>query len=330
MLPTLVYTHGHVCFMTPGPGTLNGRARIGGGDAGRSAGVARSTCGSHRSPPKTISPGPRPSYIDAISRMCASGEGCSIPTPPWSRARGRPRCAAGAGLAAATAIQAGESRTVSGSASPVITPTRRASGFCLFNNVAMLAENLTRQGQRVAIVDWDVHHGDGTQDTFYHREGRALRLAPRVSVLSEERVGRRRGSGEGMGHTVNVALPPGTRGDAYDLAFTRIVIPVLGEFAPDWILVSAGYDAHRRSTRRHRTRGSRLREDGGASGFDHRPWWFSKAGTTSSDRGIRRRNPRRSRRYHAGKHRPVHLTHAHQMVELAAEVAGIHWGRVIA
>ena len=52
------------------------------------------------------------------------------------------------------------------------------------------------------------------------------------------------GSGDGLGHTVNVAVPPGTRGDAYDSAFARIVVPVLGEFAPDWILVSAGYDAH--------------------------------------------------------------------------------------
>ena len=188
-----------------------------------------------------------PSYIDAIAKLCASGGGALDPDTAavegsWEAALR----AAGAGLAAATAIQAGESRLAFLAVRPPghHAHTSRASGFCLFNNVAVLAENLTRQGQRVAIVDWDVHHGDGTQDTFYQRQDvlyvslHEFPFYPGSGWVDEV------GSGDGLGHTVNVAVPPGTRGDAYDSAFARIVVPVLGEFAPDWILVSAGYDAH--------------------------------------------------------------------------------------
>ena len=122
--------------------------------------------------------------------------------------------AAGAGLAAATAIQAGESRTAFLAVRPPghHAHTSRASGFCLFNNVAVLAENLTRQGQRVAIVDWDVHHGDGTQDTFYQRQDvlyvslHEFPFYPGSGWVDEV------GSGDGLGHTVNVAVPQGTRG----------------------------------------------------------------------------------------------------------------------
>ena len=120
----------------------------------------------------------------------------------------------------------------------------RAMGFCLFNNVAVAAAHLRRQDgiERVAIVDWDVHHGNGTQDVFYS-DPRVLfvslhqhPLYPGTGMVIET------GAGEGDGYTVNVPLPAG-KGDAdYVRAFEQIVAPATREFDPDFVLVSAGFD----------------------------------------------------------------------------------------
>lgn len=119
----------------------------------------------------------------------------------------------------------------------------RAMGFCIFNNVAIAASLLRSEGERVAILDWDVHHGNGTesivapdpeilyvsihQSPFYPFEGG-------LSTIDEE----------AKGTTVNIPMPAGTAGDAYRKAWRTLVLPVIEQFAPDWILVSAGYDAH--------------------------------------------------------------------------------------
>jgi acetoin utilization deacetylase AcuC-like enzyme len=120
-------------------------------------------------------------------------------------------------------------------------------GFCLLNNVATAAHAALARGlQRVAIVDWDVHHGNGTQDVFY-REPRVLfaslhqwPMYPGTGAASEA------GAGDGVGSTVNVPLSSGASDAAYALAFERIVVPVLERFEPELILVSAGFDAHAR------------------------------------------------------------------------------------
>ncbi len=122
----------------------------------------------------------------------------------------------------------------------------RAMGFCLLNNVAFAARAAQRAGARkVAIVDWDVHHGNGTQDIFYRDPSvhfvslHQWPLYPGTGAPSEI------GEGEGKGSTSNLALPPGSGPDEYGEAFRRVVVPRLRGFAPDVILVSAGYDAHR-------------------------------------------------------------------------------------
>lgn len=274
-----------------------------------------------------------PSYIDAIAKLCASGGGVLDPDTAavegsWEAALR----AAGAGLAAATAIQAGESRTAFLAVRPPghHAHTSRASGFCLFNNVAVLAENLTRQGQRVAIVDWDVHHGDGTQDTFYQRQDvlyvslHEFPFYPGSGWVDEV------GSGDGLGHTVNVAVPPGTRGDAYDSAFARIVVPVLGEFAPDWILVSAGYDAHRADPLAdvELEAADYGRMSAYLSGLNLPVVAFLEGGyhleaieasVAATLAGLAGRMPEAS----TGS-----PDRAHQMVDLAAKVAGAHWKSV--
>ncbi|MDK1009868.1 MAG: histone deacetylase [Actinomycetota bacterium] len=120
-----------------------------------------------------------------------------------------------------------------------------AMGFCFFNNVAVVAAYLRSRGERVAVVDWDVHHGNGTQATFY-RDPEVLYVSmhefpfyPGTGSIGEM------GAGAGEGATVNVPLARGTDADIYLSAFARIVIPVLEQFAADWIVVSNGYDAHR-------------------------------------------------------------------------------------
>ncbi len=120
----------------------------------------------------------------------------------------------------------------------------RARGFCIFNNVALAASVRRARGERVAILDWDVHHGDGTQEILAADEGSLY-----VSLHQEHHyplTGLVSDIDAAPGATVvNVPLPAGTAGDVYRRAWAEIVLPVLAEFAPDWVLVSSGYDAHR-------------------------------------------------------------------------------------
>ena len=101
-------------------------------------------------------------------------------------------------------------------------------------------------GERVLIVDWDVHHGNGTQALFWDEPGGPLRLHPPVALLSRDRSGHRRWVGRRpRGSTVNVPLPPGATGDVVRRAFDELVTRSWTAFAPTWVLVSAGFDAHR-------------------------------------------------------------------------------------
>jgi len=119
-------------------------------------------------------------------------------------------------------------------------------GFCLFNNIAIAVKHSidNHHLERILIVDFDVHHGNGTQDTFYED--------PRVLYFSTHQYpfypGSGRideiGAGEGKGTTVNVPLPPWCGDKEYLRVFEEILIPVASRFQPQFIMVSAGYDAH--------------------------------------------------------------------------------------
>jgi acetoin utilization deacetylase AcuC-like enzyme len=122
----------------------------------------------------------------------------------------------------------------------------RAMGFCLFNNTAIAAAELLAAGyERVAIIDWDVHHGNGTQAAFYD-EPRVLFVSlhewphyPGSGFFNEC------GDGDGLGFTVNLPLPAWSTDADYAHAFDAVVEPIVTQFAPQAILVSAGQDIHR-------------------------------------------------------------------------------------
>ena len=120
----------------------------------------------------------------------------------------------------------------------------RAMGFCLFNNAAVTARHLQAGGARVAIVDWDVHHGNGTDAEFaadpevFYISAHQWPYYPGTGALDEV------GSGAGRGYTINAAWPAGAGGDVYRRLFDEMVVPRLRRYAPDWVLVSCGFDAH--------------------------------------------------------------------------------------
>lgn len=158
------------------------------------------------------------------------------------------RLAAGGTMAAATAILNGDATNGLVTARPPghhATP-RRGMGFCLLNNIAIAARHVqaTHGLQRVAIVDFDVHHGNGTQDIFYD-DGSVLFISSHQQPLYpgtgdfEEM-----GDGPGAGYTLNIPIMPGS-GDATLTTFYReLVIPALDAFQPEMIFVSAGFDSH--------------------------------------------------------------------------------------
>ena len=125
----------------------------------------------------------------------------------------------------------------------------RAMGFCLFSNVAIAARYLQQAHgvRKVAIVDFDVHHGNGTQAAFENEPSVlfiSLHQDPRTCYPGTGYAWET-GEGAGRGFTLNIPFDPGSADDAYDRAFREQVVPKLDEFAPEVLLISAGFDAHR-------------------------------------------------------------------------------------
>ncbi len=124
----------------------------------------------------------------------------------------------------------------------------QAMGFCLFNTMAIGAEYLKRhhRARRVLVVDWDVHHGNGTQEMFYDDPAVLFISTHRYPFYPGTGAAREVGVGAGEGCTINVPLPAGCADGEYFGVFRDIVAPAVKKFQPDWLLVSAGFDPHRR------------------------------------------------------------------------------------
>ena len=189
-----------------------------------------------------------PSYLEALRDFCAAGGGRLDPDTAAGRGSwDTALVAAGSVLAALDALKAHDRGVAFVAARPPghHALSDAAMGFCLLNNVAVGAASLAEQGERVLIVDWDVHHGNGTQAIFWD-DPRVLYtsihqwpLYPGTGRAAET------GGAGARGLTVNVPLPPGATGDVVLRAFDEVVAPAADRFGPTWALVSAGYDAHR-------------------------------------------------------------------------------------
>lgn len=157
------------------------------------------------------------------------------------------RTAAGAGVSAVDALERGGADAAFLAVRPPGHHARRETpmGFCLLNNVAITAEELTARGERVAIVDVDAHHGNGTQEIFLARPDVLYVSLHQWPFYPGTGAADEIGVGAGVWTTCNVPLPAGATGDVYLHAYERILLPVVERFAPTWMLLSLGFDAHR-------------------------------------------------------------------------------------
>lgn len=121
----------------------------------------------------------------------------------------------------------------------------RAMGFCFFNSIAVAAAHARAKGlSRVAIVDFDVHHGNGTQWSFYDDPAVLFVSSHQYPYYPGTGAAADIGKGEGTGFTLNLPLSAGATDTDYEVAYTRLALPILRQFRPELILVSAGFDAH--------------------------------------------------------------------------------------
>ena len=190
-----------------------------------------------------------PDYINRVRDISARGGGYLDPDTYLVRSSYDAAMAAAGGTVGLTrGVLAGELRNGIALVRPPghHAERRRGMGFCLFNNVAAAAQAaLDEFGlRRVLIFDWDVHHGNGTQDIFYD--------SPNVLYISTHQYPhypgtgdwREAGAGAGSGYTVNLPLPAGTGDAGFGRLLREVVIPLAERFQPELILVSAGYDGH--------------------------------------------------------------------------------------
>lgn len=189
-----------------------------------------------------------PLYLDELERICAAGGGALDPDTAASAESWEAAVhAAGAGLEAVAALERGDGDAAFCAVRPPghHALSARAMGFCLLNNVAVTAAYLRDRGEKVLVIDWDAHHGNGTQAIFYEDPDvlyvsmHEWPLYPGTGRIDET------GAGAGVGATLNFPFPAGTTGDAYLDAMDSVVEPMAERFGPDWVLLSAGFDAHR-------------------------------------------------------------------------------------
>lgn len=189
------------------------------------------------------------SYLDLLEEADRRGGGWLDPdTYIASGSMHAARLAAGATLRAAVGVSTGEAEVGFAVVRPPGHHARaeRGSGFCLLNNVAIAATGLRALGhaRRIAIVDWDVHHGDGTQEIFDADADLCYTSTHQFPFYPGTGRSQERGTGAAVGTKHNRPLSAGDGDDAFVTAWRDELLPEIEAFAPQAILVSAGYDAH--------------------------------------------------------------------------------------
>jgi acetoin utilization deacetylase AcuC-like enzyme len=190
-----------------------------------------------------------PEHVESVQRLAANGGGQIDEDTYVNEASYRAaQHAAGGACAMVRALLAGEASAGFCALRPSghhATP-ERAMGFCLFNNLAIAAELARREldVQRTLIVDWDVHHGNGTAEAFRQRDDvlfvsiHQADLYPGTGAIADM------GSGAGFRYTINLPVPRGSDGEVWISLLEHVVLPIAEQFSPQLILISAGFDAH--------------------------------------------------------------------------------------
>lgn len=189
-------------------------------------------------------------YVRMIEEACLRGESALDrgDTQICEDSFAVARLSAGAPLVAVDTVMAGGARNAFCVARPPGHHAERAEamGFCLFNNVAVAARHLQRAHglERVAIFDFDVHHGNGTQDIFYRDSSVFFASCHQFPFYPGTGSARETGEAEGRGATLNIPMTAGAQMDEYREAWVNGIRPALEAFRPQFLLLSAGFDAH--------------------------------------------------------------------------------------
>ena len=190
-----------------------------------------------------------PQHVEYVREIAVAGGGAADAETWIGEASYRAALHAAGGACAMTrALLTGESqRGFCGVRPPGHHAERdRAMGFCLFNNVAIAAELAICElgAERVFVLDWDVHHGNGTAEAFRYRNDVLYASIHESGTFPGTGQAEDAGSGGGEGFTINLPVPPGSDGELWLSLLEHVVIPAADQFDPDLILISAGYDAH--------------------------------------------------------------------------------------
>ena len=191
-----------------------------------------------------------PGYIARVEKACRDGDRYldSMDTAICSESYDIALLAAGGLVKLADAIMEGDIRNGFALVRPPGHHAEKetAMGFCLFNNVAILARYLQKRYdlEKILILDWDVHHGNGTQHSFYDDPSVLYISTHQYPYYPGSGAESETGTGRGEGFTLNCPMPAGSGDKDYEAVFTGRILPRIDEFKPDFIIVSAGFDAH--------------------------------------------------------------------------------------
>ncbi len=221
-------------------------AAISGVALAEKSGVRLDRCSCAIPPEEVLTAVHGPAYLDRLRELSAAGGGylnadTGLNEHSWEAAL----------LASGAAVGAVEDALSGTAAFAVARPpghhagSNYGMGFCLLNHAAVAAAYARSRGaDRVAILDWDVHHGNGTQDIFYADENVLYLSVHQSPFYPGTGAAGELGEGDGRGRTVNVPLPYGSTEDDYGAVFEGVFFPVLREFRPEILVISAGFDAH--------------------------------------------------------------------------------------